>query len=98
MEMFDFENLNISTASNETIAALAEALFPLTSERSEEEREIDRDFEGVLETLESSFNPKQRKWFEHYQQQMDAELRVAERRRFVCGFKTAMRLALESMK
>ena len=92
--MFDFENLNISTASNETIAALAEALFPLTSERSEEEREIDRDFEGVLETLESSFNPKQRKWLEHYQQQMDAELRVAERRRFVCGFKTAMRLAL----
>ena len=70
MEMFDFENLNISTASNETIAALAEALFPLTSERSEEEREIDRDFEGVLETLESSFNPKQRKWFEHYQQQI----------------------------
>ena len=98
MEMFDFENLNISTASNETIAALAEALFPLTSERSEEEREIDRDFEGVLETLENSFNPKQRKWFEHYRQQMDAELRVAERRRFVCGFKTAMRLALESMK
>ena len=98
MEMFDFENLNISTARNETIAALAEALFPLTSERSEEEREIDRDFEGVLETLESSFNPKQRKWFEHYRQQMDAELRVAERRRFVCGFKTAMRLALESMK
>ena len=34
----------------------------------------------------------------YYQQQMDAELRVAERRRFVCGFKTAMRLALESMK
>lgn len=98
MEMFDFEALNINTASNETIAALAEALFPLTSERSEEEREIDRDFEGVLETLESSFNPKQRKWFEHYQQQVDAELHVAERRRFVCGFKTAMRLALESMK
>lgn len=98
MEMFDFEALNINTASNETIAALAEALFPLTSERSEEEREIDRDFEGVLETLESSFNPKQRKWFEHYQQQVAAELHVAERRRFVCGFKTAMRLALESMK
>ena len=35
VEMFDFENLNISTASNETIAALAEALFPFTSERSE---------------------------------------------------------------
>lgn len=98
MEIFDFENLNINTASNETIAALAEALFPLISERSEEEREIDREFEGVLETLESSFNPKQRKWFEHYQQQVDAELCVAERRRFVCGFKTAMRLALESMK
>ena len=98
MRMFMFEDLNISDASNETIAELAEVLHPLTSERSEEEREIDRDFEGVLETLESSFNPKQRKWFEHYQQQMDAELRVAERRRFVCGFKTAMRLALESMK
>ena len=98
MEMFDFEALNISTASNETIVALAEALFPLTSERSEEERKIDQDYDGVLETLESSFNPKQRKWFEHYQQQVAAELRIAERRRFVCGFKTAMRLALESMK
>ena len=48
MEIFDFENLNINTASNETIAALADALFPLISERSEEEREIDREFKGVL--------------------------------------------------
>ena len=98
MEMFDFEALNINTVSNETIAALAEALFPLTSERSEEEREIDRGFEGVLETLESSFTPEQCDLFERYQQQIDAELHVAERRRFVCGFKTVMRLALESMK
>ena len=98
MEVFDFEHLDISAASNETIAALAEALFPLTSERSEEEREIDRAYDGVLETLESSFNPKQRKWFEHYQQQIAKELQIAERRRFACGFKTAMRLALESMK
>ena len=44
MEVFDFEHLDISAASNETIAALAEALFPLTSERSEEEREIDRAY------------------------------------------------------
>lgn len=98
MEMFDFENLNISTASNETIAALAEILFPFTSERCEEEKKIDQDFEGVLETLEDSLNPDQRKLFERYQQMVEAELYVAERRRFVCGFKTAMRLALESMK
>ncbi len=98
MRTFMFEDLNIGDASNETIAELAEVLHPLTSERSEEEMEIDQHFEGVLETLESSFNPKQRKWFERYQQQVAAELHVAERRRFVCGFKTAMRLAMESMK
>lgn len=98
MEIFDFKDLDISTASNETVAALAEIIFPFTSERSEEEREIDRHFEGVLVTLESSFTPKQRDLFERYQQQVEAELCVAERRRFVCGFKTAMRLALESMK
>lgn len=68
MEVFDFEHLDISAASNETIGALAEALFPLTSERSEEERKLTGPMDGVLETLESSFNPKQRKWFEHYQQ------------------------------
>lgn len=97
MRMFMFEDLNISDASNETIAELAEVLHPLTSERSEEEREIDLHFEGVLEALESSFTPEQCDLFERYQQQIDAELHVAERRRFVCGFKTAMRLALESM-
>lgn len=98
MEVFDFESLNINTANNETIAALAEALHPLTSERSEEEREIDQNYVGVLEALMSSFNPKQYRLFERYQEQVEEELRVAERRRFVCGFKTAMRLALESMK
>ena len=98
MAGFDFESLDISTMNNEAIAELGETLWSLTSERSEEEKKIDRDFEGVLETLESSFYPKQRKWFERYQQQVEAELRTAERRRFICGFKVAMRLALESMK
>lgn len=97
MEMFNFEDLDISTASNETIAALAETLHPLTSERSEEEREIDQNYVGVLEALMSSFNPKQYRLFERYQEQMSEELHVAERRRFICGFKTAIRLMLEGM-
>ena len=45
-----------------------------------------------------SFNPKQTKWFEEYQKMVADELWLAEQRRFVYGFKTAMRLALESMK
>ena len=48
--------------------------------------------------LVDSLNPKQKKWFEAYQEMVSDALVLAERRRFVCGFKTAMRLALESMK
>lgn len=98
MSEFSFEGFDINTASNETIAELGEVLWHLTSARSEEEERIDREFEGVLDTLVSSFNPKQQKLFERYQQQVAEELYLAERRRFICGFKTAMRLALESMK
>lgn len=45
-----------------------------------------------------SLNPKQKKWFEAYQEMVSDELVLAERRRFVCGFKVAMRLMLEGMK
>ena len=51
-----------------------------------------------VDALVDSFNPKQKKWFEEYQKMVTDELWLAEQRRFVCGFKTAMRLALESMK
>lgn len=98
MPEFSFGSLDISTASNETIAELGEVLWHLTSARSGEEERIDKEFEGVLDALMSGFNPKQQKLFERYQQQVAEELYLAERRRFVCGFKAAMRLALESMK
>lgn len=98
MQEFNFENLDISTANNETIAELGEVLWHHTSAQSEEEEQIDRAFEGVLDALLSSFNPKQQKWFERYQQQVAEEFFLAERRRFICGFKTAMRLTLESIK
>lgn len=98
MKEFDFELLDISTASNETISALGDALWHLTSARCEEEGRIDQEFDGVLESLLDSFNPKQQKLFERYQQQEAELLCLAEKRRFICGFKAAMRLALESMK
>lgn len=98
MREFDFEALDISAASNETISALGDELWHLTSARCEEEDQIDQEFDGVLESLLDSFNPKQQKLFERYQQQEAELLRLAETRRFICGFKAAMRLALESMK
>ena len=98
MEQFKFEDLDINRASNETIAELGELLWHQTSGRSEEEAEIDRTYEGVLDALVDSLDPKQKELFERYQLQVADELYLAEQRCFVCGFKTAMRLALESMK
>lgn len=98
MEMFNFENLDISTASNETIAELGEILWHFTSVRCQEDVAIMEKYRDSVDALVDSFNPKQKKWFEAYQNMVADELILAERQRFVCGFKTAMRLALESMK
>lgn len=98
MEAFDFENLDISTASNETIAGLGEVLWDSTAIRGQEDVAIMEKYRDSVESLMDSFNPKQKEWFEAYQEMVADELILAERRRFVCGFKTAMRLALESMK
>ena len=78
MEQFSFENLDITRASNETIAELGEVLWHRTSDRSEEEAEIDRTYEGVLDALADSLDPKQKKLFERYQLQVADELYLAE--------------------
>ena len=78
MEQFKFEDLDITRASNETIAELGELLWHRTSDRSEEEAEIDRTYEGVLDALADSLDQKQKKLFERYQLQVADELYLAE--------------------
>ncbi len=98
MAKFDFDNLDISSANNETIAELGEALWQFTSIRSQEDIDITEKYRDSVDALEDSLNPKQQKWFEAYQEMMADELRLAEQRQFVLGFKLAMRLVQESMK
>lgn len=98
MAEFDFENLDISRANNETIAELGEVLWEFTSAQCQEDIDIAEKYRDSVDALMDSFNPKQRKWFEAYQEMVVDELRLAEQRRFVCGFKLAMRLVQESMK
>jgi len=95
---FDFDSLNISRPSNETIAELGEVLWQFTSVHCQEDIDIAEKYRDSVDALMDSLNPKQKKWFEAYQNMVADELILAERRRFVCGFKVAMRLALESMK
>ena len=98
MEQFKVEDLDITRASTETIAELGEVLWHLTSVQCQEDLAIAEKYHDSVNALEDSLDPKQKKWFEAYQEMVVDELRLAEQRRFVCGFKTAMRLALESMK
>ena len=98
MEQFRFEDLDITRASNETIAELGEVLWHLTSVHCKEDLDIAEKYRESVDALVDSLNPKQKKWFEDYQQMVTDELWLGGQRRFVCGFKTAMRLALESMK
>lgn len=98
MAEFNFDNLDITRANNETIAELGEILWHFTSVSCQEDIDIMEKYRASVESLVDSLNPKQKKWFESYQQMVADELILAEQRRFVCGFKTAMRLALESMK
>lgn len=98
MEQFRFENLNITRASNETIAELGEVLWPLTAVRNEEDTAIFVRYKASVDALVDSFNPEQKEWFEEYQKMAADELRLAEQRRFICGFKVAMRLALDSLE
>lgn len=98
MEQFSFENLDITRASNETIAELGEILWQYTSVHCQEDVDIAEKYRDSVDALMDSLNPKQKKWFEAYQEMVSDELVLAERRRFVCGFKVAMRLMLEGMK
>ena len=98
MAEFNFDNLDISRVNNETIAELGEILWQYTSVHCQEDIDIAEKYRDSVDALVDSLNPKQKKWFEAYQEMVSDALVLAERRRFVCGFKTAMRLALESMK
>lgn len=98
MAEFNFDSLDISRVNNETIAELGEILWQYTSVHCQEDIDIAEKYRDSVDALVDSLNPKQKKWFEAYQEMVSDELVLAERRRFVCGFKTAMRLALESMK
>ena len=98
MEPSDGEIQNVSVISDAAIAALGEISWVLTVHRSKEHRDIVAKYNGSADALIDSLSDEQGEWFCNYQQMCAESLNVAERRRFVCGFKTAMRLALESMK
>lgn len=98
MAEFNFDNLDISRVNNETIAELGEVLWQYTSVHCQEDIDIAEKYRDSVDALMDSLNPKQKKWFEAYQEMVSDELVLAERRRFVCGFKVAMQLMLEGMK
>ena len=98
MAEFNFDNLDISRVNNETIAELGEVLWQYTSVHCQEDIDIAEKYRDSVDALMDSLNPKQKNWFEAYQEMVSDELVLAERRRFVCGFKVAMRLMLEGMK
>lgn len=77
MEQFRFENLDITRASNETIAELGEVLWPLTAVRNEEDTAIFVRYKASVDALVDSFNPEQKEWFEDYQKMAADELRLA---------------------
>ena len=98
MAEFNFDNLDISRVNNETIAELGEVLWQYTSVHCQEDIDIAEKYRDSVDALVDSLNPKQEKWFEAYQEMVADELRLAEQRRFVCGYKIAMRMILEGMK
>lgn len=98
MAEFNFDSLDISRVNNETIAELGEVFWQYTSVHYQEDIDIAEKYRDSVDALMDSLNPKQKKWFEAYQEMVSDELVLAERRRFVCGFKVAMRLMLEGMK
>ena len=95
---FNFDNLDISRVNNETIAELGEVLWQYTSVHCQEDIDIAEKYRDSVDALVDSLNPKQEKWFEALQEMVADELRLAEQRRFVCGYKIAMRMMLEGMK
>ena len=98
MAEFNFDNLDISRVNNETIAELGEVLWQYTSVHCQEDIDIAEKYRDSVDALVDSLNPKQKKWFEAYQEMVADELRLAEQRRFVCGYKIAIRMILEDMK
>lgn len=98
MKVFDPKTFDIRTASNETISALADTLILLLCDRDTEQQEIDKKYAGVYDNFVDSLNPEQQKLFDVYRDCIDEEYHLTQQHQFICGFKTAMRFALESMK
>lgn len=98
MKVFDPKTFDIRTASNETISALADTLILLLCDRDSEQQELDRKYAGAVEKFADSLSPEQQKLFDIYRDYIDEEYHLTQQHQFICGFKTAMRLALESMK
>lgn len=60
MGQFRFENLDITRASNETIAELGEVLWPLTSIRNEEDAAIFARYKTSVDALMNTLTPEQK--------------------------------------
>ena len=68
MAEFNFDSLDISRVNNETIAELGEILWQYTSVHCQEDIDIAEKYRDSVDALVDSLNPKQKKWFEAYQE------------------------------
>lgn len=98
MEISDGEIRDVNVINDEAIAELGRIFWTLTVPHSEEHGNIVAKYNSSAEALIDSLSDEQSEWFCDYQQMCAESLGVAVRQQFVRGFKTAMRLALESMK
>ena len=98
MKLFDTEVFDISAAGNPLLTDLCDLLMQCNSDRSNERRELDKQFEGVYGTLRGSLTPEQRELFDKYQEEVEADERLTGQHQFISGFKLATRLIVESMK
>ena len=93
MAEFNFDSLDISRVNNETIAELGEILWQYTSVHCQEDIDIAEKYRDSVDALVDSLNPKQKKWFEAYQEMVSDALvfggAAAVRLRFqkrLCGW------------
>jgi len=98
MNVFREDKFDISPSSNESIADLEGMLNDFESGRSPEQMEIEKQFDGVYTRLYNSLNAEQQELLERYQEQLEAEQYLDRQSKFICGFKTAMRLTFESLR
>lgn len=98
MKAFDFETFNIEPLSHVTLTELAGILMERVSYRSPAQQEIDKKYRGVHDDFLKSLDEAQRELYARYEEQVMEDYNLERERQFICGFKTAMRLAMESMK